>query len=163
MKRSLLCLLFLLFILVLAVSCGHEATSSAVTTAEPSASSPSDSREEGTGQTTEENTAVEKTTEETTAQATTKITEADTTYEDLVYDTSPIKGEVGEPYRIHWNPYLLSPVMEANSEVKEGACAVIKAILNRRLTVKFSSQEVMRAVCSLAGIPPWQRGAPCCR
>lgn len=80
-----------------------------------------------------------------TAKETTEATtEADTTYEEIFYDTTPITGEVGTPYLLNWNPYLLSPAIP--TEYEGAFHEAIRAILNRRLTVTFSTREELLAV-----------------
>ena len=69
------------------------------------------------------------------------------TYADVVYDTTPITDEDGAPLALHWNPYLLSPLLTEDDSIREGADAMIKAILNHRQKVVFSSPDVMNAVC----------------
>ncbi len=71
-------------------------------------------------------------------------TEAGTTYEDVLYDTEPIVQNKGEPLRIHWNPYLLSPLVEETyqSAFKDA----IRALINRRLTVTFDTKDELLAV-----------------
>ncbi len=68
-------------------------------------------------------------------------------YPDIVFDTEVIAGEPGEPMRINWNPYKLPALFsEAGEEYGEGALDFIKALINHRNTVSFSSLEVMKAV-----------------
>ena len=116
MKRIII-LLFLLLLAVAFVACGNktDATSAQST----------------------RTTAEESTTQNIT-------TEADTTYREIVYDTTPITGEDGTPYRAYWNPYLLSPAIP---ECYESAFhQAITAILNRRLSATFQTREALYAV-----------------
>ena len=133
MKKYLLFLILLTVVSLLAVSCG-EAVGTASGDDSTTSTAPDGSVTAGNPTTTPAVTLPPET------------TEADTTYEDVYYDLSPIEGEMGEPLRVNWNPYLFSPVITSDGAVKEGAEALVKAILNRRLSVTFSSREVMLAV-----------------
>lgn len=83
-----------------------------------------------------------------TTPLTPSITEPPVTYEDIVYNTEPVVQEPGEPLRVNWNPYLVSPLIEqAGEEYKRGMQDMIHAILNHRPTVSFSTSAVMMAVC----------------
>jgi len=81
-----------------------------------------------------------------TAIITTTIvtTTVEVTYEEIPYDTTPTSGENGTPYSANWNPYLLSPLIP--EEYETAFHAAIKAILNHRRTVTFSSLEELLAV-----------------
>ncbi len=74
----------------------------------------------------------------TSAEATVETT-PEMTYEDVVYDTSPIIGEAGEPLRVHWNPYLFSPLVTDGDRAAFEKAAW--AILNQRGSVTFDSEE----------------------
>ena len=81
--------------------------------------------------------------------ATSETTPAVTTteeviYPDIVYDTAPITGEDGEPLKINWNPYLLSPVVP--EALKPAFYQAITAILNHRSTVVLETKEELLAL-----------------
>lgn len=122
MKR-LLIFLALLSLTVLFFACQAPAQTGEETTAAPSA--------------TTEGTAADTSTEETS-------TEADTTYEDIVYDTVPVVQEKGEPLEIAWNPYLVSPLVD--ERYRKAFADTIHALLNRRLTVSFATEDELYAV-----------------
>ena len=95
-------------------------------------------------------TEIDQTSAEATESATdtqakvTESSEQDTTYPDILYDTTPITGEIGTPYRANWNPYLLSPLIE--EDLTKAFEDAITAILNRRLSVKYDDLDTLLAV-----------------
>lgn len=154
MKRILFLMLLLLFLMVVAVSCQSGETETSAVTTTFSTNDTTAATSEGDGQLTTEAITTEDITTEaittealTTAENTTvgEVTEADTTYPDTEYDTSPIEQSKSEPLLIRWDPYRLSPIFEEDA-YRDGAEAIIKAILDYCPTATFSSEEVMDAV-----------------
>lgn len=137
MKKILLLLLLLAISLSVFLAC-EDAEDSSLPLTGTTAQTPVDDTTEDA-----EDTQETQDSHETTAV----LTEADTTYEDILYVTDPIEGEMGQPLAINWNPYLLSPLLSEDETLTKGAEAMITAILNRRLTVRFDSLETMHAVC----------------
>jgi len=93
---------------------------------------------------TSESNTTEQSDMQSTAQASKITTEADTTYEDVLYDTTPITQTVGEPLEVRWNPYLFSPLVDESYQ--KAFENTVYALLNRRLTVKFQTKNELLSV-----------------
>ena len=115
MKKLLLTICLLLLIALL-VACGNTAESSADTSHTPLRDSEREPTDSASVTTTEE-----------------------ILYPDVVFDTSPITGNEGEPLLIHWNPYLLSPAVpeEYESAFEKAITAITGNALNHENSAIF--------------------------
>lgn len=119
--KKLLLTICLLLLTALLVACGNTAESSADTSRTPLQDSEREPTDSASVTTTEE-----------------------ILYPDVVFDTSPITGNEGEPLLIHWNPYLLSPAVP--EEYESAFEKAITAILNHRSSVTYQDRNEFLAV-----------------